>query len=78
MQEYLRLLLDRSAGHWGKIAGTAFGLLFGWLSVRYGILQAIFVSFCLAAGYAVGARWDQGGFRLGDWLRRIPGRRRRW
>lgn len=44
--------------HLGKIYGTIFGLLLGWITIRYGLLRGLFVVFCVSAGFFVGARYD--------------------
>ncbi len=47
------LLINR-----GKVLGTAAGLLLGWLTLRYGIIKALFVILCVLIGYGIGARVD--------------------
>lgn len=42
----------------GKVAGIVLGLVFGWFAITYGILKAVFVSLCIAAGYYIGRQVD--------------------
>ncbi|NLJ80379.1 MAG: DUF2273 domain-containing protein [Firmicutes bacterium] len=44
--------------HLGKIYGTVFGLLLGWIIIRYGVLRGLFVGLCVLAGFLVGAHYD--------------------
>lgn len=53
---FLKEILDR---HLGKIAGVMLGLIFGWFAIKYGLLKAIFVAACAAAGYYIGKRLDE-------------------
>lgn len=45
----------------GKVLGTITGILLGWLTIKYGLVKAIFVLLCLFVGYGVGARLDERG-----------------
>ncbi|NLK08362.1 MAG: DUF2273 domain-containing protein [Firmicutes bacterium] len=48
----------------GRIVGTGLGILLGLFTLKYGFLKAVFLLFCLTAGYMVGAKVDrQGGAR---------------
>lgn len=55
----------------GKILGTGAGIMLGWLTIKYGLIKAIFMLLCLIIGYVIGARLDErGGARdfLGDFF----------
>lgn len=45
--------------HRGKILGISLGLVFGWFTIVYGIIKAVFVSFCIAVGFYVGKKIDE-------------------
>lgn len=45
-------------GHFGKIFGSLFGLLLGWIIIRYGVIRGLFVVACVALGFFLGARLD--------------------
>ncbi len=46
--------------HKGTVAGVVLGIGFGWLSIRFGVLRAMFVLLCMVGGLAVGYRYDSG------------------
>lgn len=60
MQKEWNDVLAGLVRHRGKIAGTLVGLLLGWLTIRYGIGRALFVTLCLLGGYWIGSRFDEG------------------
>ena len=45
--------------HRGKIVGIILGLIFGLLTVILGFWKALFIIFCLVAGYWLGKRTDE-------------------
>lgn len=51
--------------HLGKIVGSGFGLILGWIIVRYGVIKGLFVAVCVAAGFYIGARYDASENNLG-------------
>ncbi|NMB11541.1 MAG: DUF2273 domain-containing protein [Firmicutes bacterium] len=60
----------------GKVLGTGIGILLGWLTIRYGLVKAIFVLLCLLVGYGVGARIDEQGDARGFFEGLLSSRRR--
>jgi len=61
--------------HRGKLIGVSLGLLFGLLTVIFGIGKALFIGLCLVIGYFAGCRIDEGQ-NFKDLWQRIS--RRRW
>ncbi|MBC7325524.1 MAG: DUF2273 domain-containing protein [Moorella sp. (in: Bacteria)] len=60
--------------HRGKLIGVCLGLLFGLLTAIWGFGKALFIGLCIALGYFVGHRLDQGrGWQ--DFWKRIFGNR---
>jgi len=47
--------------HRGKVLGILLGLIFGWFTITYGVIKAIFVAVCTSIGYYIGTRMDNGG-----------------
>ncbi len=45
--------------HHGRLLGIAFGLVFGWFTIVYGVIKAIFVSVCIVLGYYIGKKVDE-------------------
>ncbi|NLV92799.1 MAG: DUF2273 domain-containing protein [Firmicutes bacterium] len=58
MDERVLVWLSWLYRHKGTIAGVLFGFVFGWLSIRFGILRALFVLICTVVGVVVGYRID--------------------
>ena len=44
--------------HRGKVIGMSIGLVLGLMVINMGFWQTLFVTFCLAVGYAIGKRVD--------------------
>ena len=55
----------------GRIAGTAAGLGFGYVTIRYGLLAAMVLGLFTVAGYLLGRQLDERGETLGDLLDRM-------
>ncbi|WP_031514867.1 DUF2273 domain-containing protein [Desulfofalx alkaliphila] len=45
--------------HRGKALGVLLGLVFGWFAIKYGFFKALFVAFCIGAGFFIGKRIDE-------------------
>jgi uncharacterized membrane protein len=69
MESMLDWLAYLSREHRGKVVGVSLGLIFGLVTVTFGIGKALFIAFCLLAGYFVGCRIDQGQSLLDLWQR---------
>lgn len=64
-------LLETFERHKGKIVGAAFGLIFGWLTLKYGFLRALLAWAFVVVGFAFGALVDREGWeRVYDMLAR--------
>lgn len=61
------ILAEIVTNHWGKLVGTLGGLIFGILTVSFGLLKALFIIICLVIGYIIGKRVDE----LGGWQKLI-------
>lgn len=48
--------------HRGKILGGILGLLFGWLTIRYGLWRALVFAAFVLAGLWIGAVLDREGW----------------
>ncbi|WP_258359214.1 DUF2273 domain-containing protein [Moorella sulfitireducens] len=46
--------------HRGKFIGVTLGVIFGLLTAIWGFGKALFIGFCVAVGYIIGRRLDQG------------------
>ncbi|GEA15956.1 hypothetical protein E308F_22000 [Moorella sp. E308F] len=46
--------------HRGKLIGVTLGLIFGILTAIWGFGKAFFIGLCVALGYVIGRRLDQG------------------
>ncbi|MDN5346906.1 MAG: hypothetical protein PWP65_470 [Clostridia bacterium] len=44
--------------HRGKVLGMLCGLIFGLMTAFLGFGKALFIAFCVTAGYFIGRRWD--------------------
>ncbi|AVX20147.1 Small integral membrane protein [Carboxydocella sporoproducens DSM 16521] len=55
--------------HPGKTAGALIGLVFGWLTIHYGLFKAVFLLACVAGGFYLGSRWERGEGRF--WTERL-------
>jgi uncharacterized membrane protein len=55
----------------GKILGSLAGLAFGLLVMSVGLLWTLFLALCIAVGYFVGRRLDEGKEDLIDVLDRL-------
>lgn len=58
VDERLLVWLEWLFTHKGKVAGVILGIGFGWLSIQFGILKAVFVILCMVVGLVVGYRYD--------------------
>ncbi|MFS8524522.1 MAG: DUF2273 domain-containing protein [Limnochordales bacterium] len=67
-------LLAAFLEHKGKIVGAVFGLILGWLVIRYGFWRGMLAAAFVAAGFFIGALVDREGW---DGLYDILVRRRR-
>ncbi|MDN5344268.1 MAG: hypothetical protein PWQ18_379 [Clostridia bacterium] len=60
MENILKWLEYLWREHRGKLTGVVLGLLFGLLTAVWGFGKALFIGLCVAAGYFIGRRLDQG------------------
>ena len=60
-KEWLRELMEE---HRYRILGALVGLVFALLIIRFGILWALFILFCVGIGYWVGKQLDEDPERL--------------
>lgn len=66
----LQEVLREWAPYRGRICGGIIGFSFGWLVIRYGIIQGLFVALCVGLGVYVGWKLDAGS-PGGDWVDRL-------
>lgn len=57
----LKELVQELMPHKGKIFGSIFGLILGWLIIRYGVIRGLFVTLCVGIGFYLGNRYDARG-----------------
>lgn len=63
--------------HKGKIVGATFGLILGWLVIRYGFLRALLATAFVVGGFSFGSIVDREGWeRVYDALVRRSRRER--
>lgn len=58
MDMLYKLIQEIFENHRGKAIGILLGLVFGWFAISYGLFKAIFVAFCVVAGYFIGKGVD--------------------
>ncbi|MCL4441083.1 hypothetical protein P378_19265 [Desulforamulus profundi] len=56
---FIKFMQEILENHQGKAMGVILGLLFGWFAVSYGFFKAVFVAFCVTAGYFIGKGVDE-------------------
>jgi len=54
-EELVRLLIQ----HRGKVLGSIFGFIVGWVVIIFGWLEALSLVFCVAVGYVIGRQMDR-------------------
>ncbi|KYH31659.1 DUF2273 domain-containing protein [Neomoorella mulderi] len=69
MENILDLLDYLWREHRGKLIGVSLGLIFGLLTAIWGFGKALFIGLCVALGYLIGCRLDQGRGWQGIWKR---------